>query len=51
MIKNIFSLIGGRLPFHLPAITQTHARSRVWFAGATAGGSTLCPDNAGNEGR
>jgi hypothetical protein len=50
MIKNIFSLIGARSPFRLPAITKKDARSRVLFAGAIAGESNLRPDNAGNEG-
>ncbi len=48
MIKNIFSFPGVRSLFHLPAITPD-ARSRGLFPGATAGGSTLCPDNSGNE--
>jgi hypothetical protein len=51
MIKNFFSLIGVRSPFHLHAIAKKEARSRGLFAGAIAGDSTLCLDNSGNEGR
>jgi hypothetical protein len=50
MIENIFSVIGERSPFHLPAITQKDARSCELLAGAIIGESTLCLDNARNEG-
>ena len=50
MIKNVFSVIGVCFPLHLPAIIRKSAPSRVLFAGAIAWESTLCLDNAANEG-